>query len=36
MQTDTSHSVIPGELTLKFSDVRGDWVTELQEPIAQK
>jgi DNA-binding transcriptional MerR regulator len=26
----------PRELTLKFSDVRGDWVTELQEPIALK
>jgi DNA-binding transcriptional MerR regulator len=26
----------PHEVTLKFSDVRGDWVTELQEPIALK
>jgi effector-binding domain-containing protein len=26
----------PCELTLKFSDVREDWVTELQEPITLK
>jgi len=36
MPADTKSLGYARELTLKLSDVRDDWVTELQEPVAPR